>query len=237
MGDIMSNEQNTNLQVWDAVESTPTKYTKKVQQRGGFTSVDTTYLSKRATEQFGMFGKGWGFSKTEFDQSMIEFGIIIHNAEFFYVVDGERFTFPIHNAIEIYLDKNKTRIDADFAKKLETNTISKALSRLGFAADAYLGLFDNVDYVNSKRMTEEIEAAENQEEKVEAAQKDFIEWLNAQVATLGTIKDAQSIKLTANAIIRKIPAKVIPFNGNPAKARAMIEAKQAELLNKLEKGE
>lgn len=233
----MSNEQNTNLQIWDAVESTPTKYTKKVAQRGGFTSVDTTYLSKRATEQFGMFGKGWGFSKTEFDQSMIEFGIIIHNAEFFYVVDGERFTFPIHNAIEIYADKNKTRIDADFAKKLETNTISKALSRLGFAADAYLGLFDNVDYVNSKRMTEEIEAAENQGEKVEAAQKDFVEWLDSTIATIKTLKDPTSIKLAVTAAKRKVPAKVIPFNGDPTRAQSKFEKLQEELLNELDKGE
>ena len=36
----------------------------------------------------------------------------------------------------------------DCAKKLLTNARSKALSMVGFGADVYMGMFDDVEYVN-----------------------------------------------------------------------------------------
>ena len=40
-----------------------------------------------------------------------------------------------------------TKIDDNFAKKLETDTLTKALSKLGFNADIFLGKFDDIRYV------------------------------------------------------------------------------------------
>jgi hypothetical protein len=54
--------------------------------------------------------------------------------------------FPITNAIN-YVRGDKT--DDDFAKKCETDTITKSLSRLGFNADVFLGRFDDQKYIDS----------------------------------------------------------------------------------------
>ena len=41
----------------------------------------------------------------------------------------------------------KTKVDDNFAKKLETDTLTKAISKLGFNADIFMGLFDDVKYL------------------------------------------------------------------------------------------
>ena len=38
-------------------------------------------------------------------------------------------------------------VDADFAKKIETDALTKALSKLGFNADVFMGRFDDHKYV------------------------------------------------------------------------------------------
>ena len=39
----------------------------------------------------------------------------------------------------------------DFAKKVETDTLTKALSKLGFNADIFLGKFDDTKYVEQMK--------------------------------------------------------------------------------------
>ena len=68
--------------------------------------------------------------------------MVMGEAQFFYrnenTQNGE---FPITSAIMYISDKGKA--DDDFAKKLETDMITKALSRLGFNADVFMGMFDD----------------------------------------------------------------------------------------------
>ena len=51
---------NNNMELWQSVETTDPTYTKKVNQRGGFTAIGAQYQLMRATETFGPMGKGWG---------------------------------------------------------------------------------------------------------------------------------------------------------------------------------
>ena len=62
-------------------------------------------------------------------------------------------TFPISSAIMIAaLDKyEKMRIDDEWAKKIETDITTKALSKLGFNADVFLGRYDDNKYVNNMK--------------------------------------------------------------------------------------
>jgi len=69
--------------------------------------------------------------------------LVILDAIFFFP-NGE---FPIKNAQKLFMDNAKTKIDDNFAKKLETDTLTKAISKLGFNADIFLGLFDDVKYL------------------------------------------------------------------------------------------
>jgi len=134
-----------NLELWDLVQKTNPKYTKEANVKGNkITSISPQYQIKNVTEQFGSYGKNWGFKSLDFDYTLVaDFGLVILHAVFFYP-DGE---FPIKNAQALFTDNAKTKIDDNFAKKLETDTLTKAISKLGFNADIFMGLFDDVKYV------------------------------------------------------------------------------------------
>ena len=131
------------LELWNKVEKTDPNYTKKANVKGNnITSIAPQYQIKQATEQFGSYGKAWGFEKLHFDYSLMEKGMVVLHAMFFYP-DGK---FPIINSVQINKDNAQTKIDDDFAKKVETDTLTKALSKLGFSADIFLGKFDDIKY-------------------------------------------------------------------------------------------
>ena len=136
---------NTNLELWNKVEKTNPKYTKKANVKGNnITSIAPQYQIKNVTEQFGVYGKTWGFKYLDFDYTLVDsVGIVVLHAVFFFP-DGE---FPIKNAQSIFMDNAKTKVDDNFAKKLETDTLTKAISKLGFNADIFMGLFDDVKYL------------------------------------------------------------------------------------------
>lgn len=136
---------NDNLELWNKVEKTNPNFTKKANVGGNnIISIAPQYQIKNVTEQFGIYGKTWGFKKLDFDYSLAsEFGLVILDAVFFFP-DGE---FPIKNAQKLFMDNAKTKIDDNFAKKLETDTLTKAISKLGFNADIFLGLFEDVKYL------------------------------------------------------------------------------------------
>ena len=70
-------------------------------------------------------------------------GLVIYVATFFYP-NGE---FQINNSISLYIDNARTKVDDNFAKKLETDTLTKAISKLGFNADIFMGKFDDQRYL------------------------------------------------------------------------------------------
>jgi len=134
-----------NLELWKKVEKTNPKYTKKANVKGNLiTAISPQYQIKNVTEQFGSYGKTWGFKSLDFDYTLTEsLGLVVLHAIFFYP-EGE---FPIKNAQSIFMDNARTKIDDNFAKKLETDTLTKAISKLGFNADIFMGLFDDVKYL------------------------------------------------------------------------------------------
>ena len=96
------------------------------------------------TEQFGSYGKTWGFKNIELDYTLVpEFNLVVFQAIFFYP-GGE---FPTINSIKMFMDNAKLKIDDNFAKKLETDTLTKAISKLGFNADIFMGKFEDTRYL------------------------------------------------------------------------------------------
>jgi len=150
-----------NLELWNKVEKTNPKYTKKANVKGNnITAISPQYQIKNVTEQFGSYGKSWGFKTLDFDYTLVDsLGLVVLHAVFFYP-DGE---FPIKNAQALFIDNAKTKIDDNFAKKLETDTLTKAISKLGFNADIFMGLFDDVKYLAevTKEFSEPKKAIEN----------------------------------------------------------------------------
>lgn len=163
-----------NLELWHSVEKTNPKYTKKAKVGGNeITAISPQFQIMNATEKFGSYGEKWGFKKIEFDYSITNtpvklsvqdwttkkteiidsiLGLVGFKATFFFP-NGE---FEITNSIKIFTDNKHSKIDDNFAKKLETDALTKALSKLGFNADIFLGKFDDVRYVEdmNKEFTE-----------------------------------------------------------------------------------
>lgn len=152
---------SNNLELWHRVEKTNPKYTKSANVRGNkITSIAPQFQIMNVTSEFGVYGKTWGFKKLDLDYTLSEtFGLIVLNAVFFFP-DGE---FEIKNSINIWTDNAKTRIDSDFAKKIETDTLTKAISKLGFNADIFMGKFDDVKYLAevTKEFSEPAKVIEN----------------------------------------------------------------------------
>ena len=158
-------ETKDNLSLWNKVQKTNPKYTKKAKVGGmNITAISPQFQVMNATEQFGSYGEKWGFKSIELDYSITNtpivlsvvdwntkqttevnsiLGLVGFKATFFYP-NGQ---FEITNSIKIFTDNKHSKIDDNYAKKLETDALTKALSKLGFNADIFLGKFDDVRYV------------------------------------------------------------------------------------------
>lgn len=137
--------ENNNLELWRKVEKTNPAYTKKANVKGNqITSIAPQFQIMNVTEQFGSYGKTWGFKDINLDYSLVNVvGLVVFKATFFYP-NGE---FPIINSIGLYMDNARTKVDDNFAKKVETDALTKAVSKLGFNADIFLGKFDDLRYL------------------------------------------------------------------------------------------
>tara|TARA_B110001454_G_scaffold191984_1_gene191994 strand:+ start:707 stop:1300 length:594 start_codon:yes stop_codon:yes gene_type:complete len=136
---------SNNLELWNKVEKTNPKYTKEANVKGNkITSIAPQFQILNATEQFGVYGVTWGFKNIKFDYTLVPVcGLVSWSADFFFP-KGE---FPATNSISIWRDGAMTKADDQFAKKVETDALTKCLSKLGFNADIFLGKFDDVRYL------------------------------------------------------------------------------------------
>lgn len=138
--------ENNNLELWNKVEKTNPNYTKKAKVGGmSITAIAPQYQIMMVTEQFGVYGKTWGFKNIQLDYSLVEkYDMVVFKGTFFFP-EGQ---FEIVNSCKLFMDRNKKMLDDNFAKKIETDTLTKAISKLGFNADIFLGKFDDVRYLN-----------------------------------------------------------------------------------------
>ena len=146
--------KNDNMKLWESVETTDPNFTKKVNQRGGFTAISAQYQLMTSTETFGPFGTGWGV-KDERIEKWEDVGLAVYTGTLWYipaefkkgipVIKEEPSEFPIHSSIKYH---SNGRVDDDFMKKVATDALTKGLSKLGFNADVFMGKFDDNKYVN-----------------------------------------------------------------------------------------
>ena len=177
-----------NMSLWNSVCVTDPQYTKRVNQRGGFTAIGAQSQLMEATKVFGPFGKGFGVSDEKFTPFPFSEGLGLYQARLWYVLNGETnviHQFPIHSSIKFSVNG---RVDDDFAKKVATDALTKGLSKLGFNADVFLGKFDDNKYVNQLNGTNTPKPS----------------LTNAQVkeikAALGLVKDKAYVKKVSDAL-------------------------------------
>ena len=147
MKDTTKKTECNNLKLWQQVEVTNPKWLKTAKFSGRyFSAINPQKQLKQATEIFGPYGQSWGLKDCSRQILEMESSIklIIFEALFFYPGGS----FEISNSIKLsYLSSSgKYIVDVEAFKKVETNTISKALSKLGFASDVFEGRFDTEGY-------------------------------------------------------------------------------------------
>ena len=118
--------------------------------------------------------------------------MVLGYADFVYpnIAEGapsEFANFPISGSILYVSEKGK--VDDDFAKKLETDMITKALSRLGFNADVFMGKFDDNKYVAAvKHEFEQVSNDPIRQKYVDRAVEVYRECVEADVEEIDTAK-------------------------------------------------
>ena len=138
-----------NLELWKRLEKTDPKHTKKAKIGGmSITAVAPHYQILNATREFGVYGVTRGFKSIELDYNLIEkYDLIVFRGCFFSPL-GE---CQVINSSKMYMDRKKEMVDTDFAKKIETDALTKVLSKMGFNADIFMGRFDDTKYVNDMK--------------------------------------------------------------------------------------
>lgn len=152
-------QSKDNLSFWKSVSTTTVAATKEVKQGARkFTAIDAYYQIMEATDEFGMYGIGWGVRDESFD--IIADELLKYHATMFYKWNGEEGLIPISASIRLYMGQgDKRRIDDDCVKKVTTDALTKGLSKLGFNADVFLGKFDDNKYVQELKASQDAAGA------------------------------------------------------------------------------
>jgi len=134
---------SSTLDLWNSVCKTNPKYTKQVKFGArSFTTINAQYQLLQATEQFGSMGEGWGIKDEQF--TMIVEGLLGYTASLWYKKGTKVCEFNINSSINTH---NRGGVDDECFKKVSTDALTKGLSKLGFNADIFLGLWDDNRYV------------------------------------------------------------------------------------------
>ncbi len=178
---------SNNLELWKKVEKTNPKYTKKAKVGGmSITAIAPQHQIMMVTEQFGVYGKTWGFKNITLSYDLVEkYNMVVFKGTFFFPEGA----FEIINSCKLYMDRKQEMLDDNFAKKIETDSLTKAISKLGFNADIFMGKFDDVRYV------EEMKAEFN---KPETISQDQVLELVKLIADAGTTMNAMFTGLKWN---------------------------------------
>lgn len=186
---------NPNMRIWDANAVTPPSWTKRVQETKKsrpYTTVNAYRQIAAATRQFGPLGEGWGYDyELEYRGEGADELVLCHLT----LWHGKREqTIPVTTAKRTHMGRGADAwIDEDAHKKVVTDAITKALSYLGFNADIYYGLFDDVAYVQGAREREqkaEATGADGAELSVHAAKQRIAILMRRMGMDLALVKDA-----------------------------------------------
>lgn len=195
------------------------------------TSINPTYQEQRATELFGPFGIGWGVDIVEerFDPG-IPFmepvydgngkflgkspmrnadGSIITTVNhtirinLWYIHNGAKGNIPAYGHTKyIYQTKSGATCDDEFAKKSLTDATTKALSKLGFSADVYTGLFDDSEYKEENAAIFDLRNASEKAEEVGQARKELDERFKINIESMRSAPTPSEVSDIASSLTR-----------------------------------
>lgn len=213
-----------NMRIWEQVQTTDTRYTKNAEVGGQkITSLNGTALVMKATEMFGPVGIGWGWKVLEerFDDGHEVFAgegdkriclgrEIGHTVkiQLWFIQDGQRGEVEQYGCTRYqYKTKYGMTTDGEAPKKSLTDAIKKALSMLGFSADVFLGMFDDVNYVQQLQAEQAIEQAEDREAEIEKQKQERLDFLKNTIDTMQGAQSLQELKKIHDHAVRRLTAR------------------------------
>lgn len=204
-----------NLKLWKSVEETDVKYTKKAKKgQHQFTSITPMSQFKKATEQFGIQGIGWGIkigSEVFMEQTIGTTNLLNYDAILFFKYDGELGEIPIHATEKLSYQTQGAngylKIDDEVRKKVVTNAKTKGLSELGFNADIFMGQFDDPNYVEYISFEQSINQAEDKDQEIKKKIAEFNEWCKKETAVYASIKNTNTLSMILGGHRQKIQGR------------------------------
>jgi len=217
----MSNE---NLKLWSAVEKTDPSATKNSNQGGRQqTSIDGYWMIRKATEQFGALGIGWGYDvmeerwdngaqipikqvdgSTRLEQSKT------HTIKLkLWFMQGEKrgeITQYGHTQA-IYKSKWGVSDDGEAPKKSLMDAIKKSLSMLGFCSDIFMGKFEDQEYLQQLQAEAQIEKAEDKAAEIDAKRAEAVSYVNRNIDAIERASSASEVNGIAKISLRHLEAQ------------------------------
>jgi len=232
----------SNLAIWQAVERTDPAYTKNFSRGGGFsgTSINATWLARRATETFGPMGIGWGVDIVAEDflpgHVLNEAGekSIIHRVQvkLWYVQDGKRGEVT-HFGQTTFIGANKHGLftDEEAPKKSLTDATTKALSMLGFGGDIFMGLYDDQQYREEVTQQSLLEKADDKDQELARQREEYITWRKDHLELVRTARSRSELKILHSMVARKMTRH------NDTPGQRILETMRDEAMARLEGSE
>jgi hypothetical protein len=234
----------SNLKLWKAVEETEVKYTKEARKgQHKFTSITPMSQFKKATEQFGVQGIGWGIkigSEVFMEQTIGTTSLLNYDAILFFKYDGELGEIPVHATEKLSYQTQGAngylKIDDEVRKKVVTNAKTKGLSELGFNADIFMGQFDDPNYVDYIAYEQSINQAEDKQEEISTKTKEFNQWCKDEIACYVSIKNERTLNLLLGGHKQKLQGRCRLLDLNEAAYIKKFEEAYNEQLKTIKEG-
>lgn len=221
--------ESNNLELWQAFGKTDPKYTKAATTKGGFTSISAYYQIERATERWGVYGDTWGLKDIKVDYSLLETtGLAVMSAVFHCPVS----MFEINNAYAV-MAVGKGYVDADFMKKLSTNTLTKALSMVGMSNDIFKGQFDDEEYLSMRKAEADLASSKDKEKRLKERFEEIKNEVMESCQTISKLPNQATIDNFVIKIKNNAAKSLSAYNFSPNALDAKIDAIASERLNQI----
>ncbi|MDP8743857.1 hypothetical protein [Serratia marcescens] len=257
-----SAEDGDNLGIWNRVYKTDAKFTKAFSNNGGGTSINGTYMVMQATKVFGPQGINWGVEIIEerFDngapilrpvrqqdgstiQEIIPNGAggylceVNHTVKIrlWYKHGGKTGEVTSYGCTPYIYATNSGKLfsDGEAPKKSLTDATKKALSQLGFSADVFLGLYDDLTYRQENDAEFALKNASEKAEGVTRMREELDEHLSKVAETLKGAVTANEATKVHGSVAREIEAHRKAADGKGDKEFAQYLAGRLRRLTAL----
>lgn len=257
-----SAEDGDNLGIWNRVYKTDAKFTKAFSNNGGGTSINGTYMVMQATKVFGPQGINWGVEIIEerFDngapilrpvrqqdgstiQEIIPNGTggylceVNHTVKIrlWYKHGGKTGEVTSYGCTPYIYATNSGKLfsDGEAPKKSLTDATKKALSQLGFSADVFLGLYDDLTYRQENDAEFALKNASEKAEGVTRMREELDEHLAKVAETLKGAVTANEATKVHGSVAREIESHRKAADGKGDKEFAQYLAGRLRRLTAL----